>query len=232
MPIAYTLNTDFSKDDLTRFQTTGSKVVVAKPSDGGQPNVAWVVFRPLESNIMTWVEEYGLYASNVEITNGALIKQMSRSEFPALDGQIYQFSPSGFFSPPSPGGKPGSFYALNSYPNLPKGYLTFGLFQDATINGELAAGNAISAASVLYNSKAQMTPYTTIYLWVQSQVQSNSVLTVVTSPMTKVTFGGTITEISLAYDPDTGTFIANGNAPLGEGVTLTPSQDPLAGLTA
>ena len=65
-----------------------------------------------------------------------------------------------------------------------------------------------------------MTPFTTIYLWVQSQVQSNSVVTLVTSPMTKVTFGGSVTHISLAYDPQTGTFISQEKAGLAEGLVL------------
>jgi hypothetical protein len=98
--------------------------------------------------------------------------------------------------------------------------LTFGLFPDAVVNGKPANGNAISPAPVLYNSTAQMTPFTTIYLWVQSQVQSNSVVTLVTSPMTKVTFGGATTSISLAYDSHTGTFITQGDAKLVQGLAL------------
>jgi hypothetical protein len=225
LSISCTLNTFFTKEDLVRFLASGSNIVVAKPSEGGPqgstPNVAWVVFRPLESNTMTWTEEYGIYASNVELKNGALLTQLSRSEFPALDGKIYEFAPNGTFGAPSAGGEAGSFSVLNSYDNPPRKYLTFGLCQDATVNGELAEGNAISAATVLYQSTAVMTPYTTVYLWVQSQVRSNSVLTVVTSPMTKVTFGGTTTNISLAYDPATGKFIAKAGTTLADDVALS-----------
>jgi hypothetical protein len=216
----YTLNTSFTAQDLSRFLATGSNLVVAKPSaSGGAPNVAWVVYAPWENNTMTWAEEYGIYASTASLVNGALLTQMSRSEFPALDGKTYPFTPNGAFGAPEQGGQPGSFYAFNAYQNA-TGYLTFGLFQDALINGTPASGNAISAAPVLYNSTAQMTPFTTIYLWVQSQVQSNSVVTLVTSPMTKVTFGGGVTSISLAYDSQTGTFVPQGKAKLSEGLVL------------
>jgi hypothetical protein len=169
---------------------------------------------------MTWTEEYGIYASNVELKNGALLTQLSRSEYPALDGKIYEFAPNGIFGPPSAGGEAGSFSVLNSYDNPPRKYLTFGLCQDATVNGELTEGNAISAATVLYQSTAVMTPYTTVYLWVQSQVTSNSVLTVVTSPMSKVTFGGATTNISLSYDPDTGKFITKTGIALPDDIAL------------
>ena len=216
----YTLNTSFTAQDLSRFLATGSNLVVSKPSaSGGAPNVAWVVYEPWENNTMTWVEDYGIYASTASLVNGALLTQMSRSEFPALDGKTYPFTPNGTFGKPAQGGLPGSFYAVNDYQNA-GGYLTFGLFQDAIVNGKAASGNAISAAPVLYNSTAQMTPFTTIYLWVQSQVQSNSVVTLVTSPMTKVIFGGGVTSISLAYDSKTGTFVPQGGAELPQGLVL------------
>jgi hypothetical protein len=135
-----------------------------------------------------------------------------------MDGKTYQFSPSGFFGPPSPAGNPGSFYTQNEYANSAK-YLTFGLFQDAVVNGQQVSGSAVSAARVLIGSTAQMTPYTTLYLWVQSQVQSNSVVTLVTSPKTQVTFGGGVTNISMAYDSSSGLF-TNQGATLPQGITI------------
>ena len=73
----FTLNTAFTSADLERLHSTGTNVVVAKPSqDTVVPNVAWVVYRPLIDNRMTWEEEYGIYASNTDLINGAtLFKQ-------------------------------------------------------------------------------------------------------------------------------------------------------------
>ncbi|HEV3321861.1 MAG TPA: hypothetical protein VG147_06660 [Solirubrobacteraceae bacterium] len=223
MSTKYTLNTSFSQEDLRIMRMVGSNVVVAKPSDDpSQPNVAWVVFHPLESNKLEWEEEYGIYASNTELTNGALITQLSRSAFPAQDGKVYEFTPSGFFGPPSSGGTLGSFTSINAYkdPYTNKGYLTFGLFQDANINSVHAQALPVSAALVPYQQKIVMTPYTTIYLWLQAQVQSSSVLSTITSPMTKVRFGGGVTDISLAYDAESGKFITKANAALPQGVAL------------
>jgi hypothetical protein len=228
MPTAYTLNTFFRDADLARFKATGSKIVVAKPSDGGHPNVAWIAFHPTQKNSMEWTEEYGIYASDVERTHGALLTQMSGTEIPTLDGKVYEYA-DGYFRPPAAGGEAGSFYALNSSFD-PKGYLTFGLYQNATVNRKEVNGNAISAATVLYRSTAQMTPYTTIYLWVQSEVESNTVVTLITSPMTKVIFGGAVTDVSLDYDHETGKFIPADNAELPEGVALH-HPEPLVGLS-
>ncbi|MDI1434878.1 hypothetical protein [Polyangium sorediatum] len=203
----FKLSTAFTQEDLNRFYASGSNIVVAKPNAGGMPNVAWLVYRPLLGNTVTWEEQYGIYASNVDIINGAQLTQMSKSEFPALDNKSYPLTAAGFFGPPSTGGSPGSYTAVNQYDNLPKGYLTFGLFQDAVVDGTPALGNAVSAAPVIYNSTAVMTPFTTVYLWVQSQVVSNTVVTNVTSPMTEVMFGGPVTEVSLMYDASSGKFI-------------------------
>lgn len=218
----FTLNTFFSDTDLERFNTTGTNIVVAKPSADGKPNVAWNVYRPLRQNCMSWEENYGIYASNTEIQNGAFLCQLSPSDYPAAIDKMYTFLSSGHFSTPNPGGEKGSYSILNQYDNLPKGYLTMGLYQNATVDGEQRVGNAVSAAPVLYNSTAKITPYTIVYLWTQSGIKSNTVVTTVTSEMTQVTFGGTTTNISLVYDPTSGKFMNKGLAAdaLEAGITL------------
>src|ERR1700681_4464274 len=183
--MAYTLTTTFTPSDLAVLYATGTNIVVAKPSSGGNsvPNVAWIVFRPFPSNTMTWEEEYGIYCSTVAIQNGAVLSQMAQSEFPASLGKIYPMTASGFFGSGQGAGALDSYTATNQYNNLPPGpgYLTFGLFQSAVVNGTTLTGNAVSAAPVIYQSQAVMTPYTTVYIWTQSQVASNTVVTTVSS---------------------------------------------------
>lgn len=209
--LSFMLETAFTQQDLDRIYTSGSNVVVAKPNNGGAPNVAWIVYRPLVDNVIEWEEQYGIYASNADVINGAVLTQMSQTDVPASDNVLYPFTPSGYFGPPESGGVSGSFTARNDYDNLPKGYLTMGLFQKATVNGSTGPANAVSAAPVIYRSKAQMTPFTTVYLWIQSQVRSNTVVTNVTSPQTRVTFGGGVTKVSLRYNANTGTFLPVGS---------------------
>lgn len=217
----FTLETAFTEQDLQRFLASGSNVVVAKPTGGGTPNVAWVVYRPLLANTMTWEEDYGIYASNADIVNGAQLTQMSQTPYPAHADATYSLNPAGFFGPPSSGGVANSYSAENEYDNLPKGYLTMGLYQDASVNGTPVQGNAVSAAPVIYQSTAVMTPFTTVYLWIQSSVVSNTVVTTVTSPMTKVTFGGSVTDVALQYDASSGIFLpVGGDEALGAGIEV------------
>lgn len=222
----YTLDTHFTQADLERFYATGTNIVVAKPNGGGAPNVAWVVFRPLIDNSMTWADEYGIYASNTNLIAGAVLNQMSRTAYPAIPAKVYELSPAAFFVGPGSNAAPGSYTAVNAFDNLSgKGYLTFGLYQRAEVNDDQYDWNAVSAASVLYASTAQITPFTTIYLWTQSSVVSNSVVTTVTSAQTIVTFGGANTQVSLRYDPTTGRFVATSAAVLSGGLALE-YQDP------
>ncbi|MBV8251871.1 MAG: hypothetical protein JO154_04620 [Chitinophaga sp.] len=213
----YALNVSFTNDQLQVLYATGTNVVVAKPSGSGTPNVAWQVYKPLQANQLTWDEQYGIYASTSSITNGATLSQMSATGPNASMNKLYTLQDSGVITGPANGGQASSFALQNLYSAVP--YMTVGLFQAATVNGTPISGNAVSAVPVLLASTAVMTPYTTVYIWLQSQVKSNSVVTTVTSPMTALKFGGGVNTISVAYDSNSGTFLPTG--------TLAVTAEPL-----
>ncbi|MCU0285132.1 MAG: hypothetical protein MUF15_01920 [Acidobacteria bacterium] len=215
----FKLCTSFTNDDLELFFATGTNIVVAKSFMGFEPNVAWLVYRPLNKNEVTWVEDYGIYASNTEIVNGAPIFQNAQTPFPAETGKIYTMSPSGAFGVASPGGIPFTYGIFNDYSN-DKGHLTFGLYQNANVNGEDLKGYPVSAYSALYKFKVLWMPMNTIYLWTQAQVKSNMIVTCITSQVTKINFSELNPEISLQYDRTTGKFIPGNNAGLPSGVEI------------
>lgn len=204
--MTFNLNVAFTNAQLQILYATGTNVVVAKPSAGGSiPNVAWLVFKALNTNNINWDEEYGIYASTTQITNGATLTQLSNVPLPAADNKVYTLQDSGVIVGPSSGGTPNAFTLLNQYSTLP--YMTTGLYQNANVNGLAILNSAISAAPVILQSTAVMTPYTTVYIWLQSNVKGNCVVTNVTSPMTKLTFGGSVDTISVEYDSASGKFI-------------------------
>lgn len=203
----YSLNISFTNDQLSTLFATGSNVIIAKPSSSSSsPNVAWLSFKPFQANNVTWEENYGIYVSTQAIEAGATLTQLSNVPDPAAQDKLYTLQASGVISGPADGGRAGSFALLNQYTNLP--YMTVGLYQDATVNGTQILNHAISAVPVLLQSTALMTPFTTVYIWLQSDVEGNCVITDVTSPMTQLEFGGSVTDISVAYDSATGLFIA------------------------
>jgi hypothetical protein len=211
-PTQYILTMSFSTQDLQAFNAAGSNIIVAKPlvEEAGAVNVAWVVCRPFAENELSWVEEYGIYASNAEIANGNRLTPNAPTDAstPAQAGMLYTMAAMGAIIGPNTGGQPGSYAILNSYSNPPKGYLTFGMTQAAIVNSESRPMSALSAAAVLQNSKAVMTPASAVCLWVQATLASNTVVTVITSPVTKIPLSATNPSAKLKYDASSGTFLS------------------------
>jgi hypothetical protein len=205
----FNLKTAFTDEQLRNIYIAGVNVIVAKPTGGENPNVAWQVFKPMQANTITWQEEYGIYASTSAVVNGARLNQLSSVPVGAIQNKLYTLESNATISGPASGGHPNSYTLENKFDQKP--YMTVGLFQDANVNGTEIAGNAISAVPVLLASTASMTPYTTVYIWLQASVISNTVVTNVTSPMTALKFGGGVDTISVAYDSATGKFMPAGD---------------------
>lgn len=206
----FNLSIAFSDEDLKTFYATGTNVILAKPSAGGQtPNVAWLAFKPLSNNNLSWKEEYGIYASTQSPVSGGTLTQMSSVKVPAADGKLYTLGADAVFSGPAGSGTPDSFSILNEY--MEKPYITVGLYQGANVDGKDVLKNAISAAGVIPKSTALITPYTTVYIWLASQTVGNSVVTQITSPMTELDFGGSVSSLSITYNASTGKFISAGS---------------------
>lgn len=201
----FNLKTAFTQEQLGIFYATGTNVIVGKSSDGRQPSVAWQVFRPMQANTLSWKEEYGIYASTSDIKNGTILRQLSSTPIGSQLGGQYTLQSYGNITGPSGGGSQNAFLISNQYGDRP--YMTTGLYQNAAVNGGHETGNAISANRIPMQSNLMMTPSTTLFIWLQSQVVSNSVVTNVTSPMTELKFGGNVTDISITYDSNTGRFV-------------------------
>lgn len=200
----FNLKVAFTPEQLGILYATGTNVIIAKPSDGRSPAVAWQVFRPMQSNTLSWKEEYGIYASNSDIRNGEVLNQFTSTPIGIETAKQYILQSNGVITGAG-GGFPNAFMFLNQYSG--KHYITAGLYQNAIINGNNSTGNAVSATPVLMQSNAIMNPNTTIRIWLQSQVVSNSIVTNITSPVTELKFGGNVTDISVIYDAATGKFV-------------------------
>jgi hypothetical protein len=201
----YTLNISFTDQQLQDIAKTDTRVTIGKQLEDGSPNVAWQSFKPLDRNEVRWEEQYGIYASSTEIVHGAILTQLVSTPIGVSTGKLYTLEKTGVISGPSTGGKVNSFALLNEYNN--KDYMTIGLFQDAVVNGTDITGNAVSAVPVLLASTAIMAPSTVLYIWLQSETSGNSIVTTVTSPMTELSFGGGVIDISVSYDTESGMFI-------------------------
>ena len=220
----YTLDLAIDTEDLKILKAAGLNITIAKPVNSASPNVAWLVFDPFEGNKVEWTEQYSLYASPTAITqNGAVISRLSETPFPANDAAYYSLTSSATFAGPFTGsGAPakGSYKVNNDMPSTQYPALTFGLQQKASINSKGIDPSPLNAAVVPAALSATFTPLTTVYVWLQTEFTSGSVITSVNGNAAVVQFGGTTTQQSLKYNPATGAFV-----PSAGGKLLAYSED-------
>lgn len=206
----YTLTLNIDPVDLNYIKAAGQRLTLAKPVGSGDPNVVWLSIDPFPSTTIEWVEDYWIYASTTEVTQGATISKLSEvTPGPALDAGYYPFTPAATFGvyQKTPSIPSGTFGANNNMPYNQYPALTFGLSQSALISKKPAERKPISATSVLSQQQILMTPFTNIYVWLQSQFASETIITKITGKSTVAKFGGGVTDIALKYDPDRGMFV-------------------------
>lgn len=188
------------------------KVTLARPIGEQGPNVIWLVFDPVANNTIIWPDQFGIYASpNKTIENGAVISKISEI-CPAQDGAYYSFDSSAAFKGPFIDGgapMPGQFKINNNMPQSSYPKLTFGLEQIASINNTDINPTPINAIILPAAFSVIFSPLTTIWVWLQWQYTSGTIITSVNGDATSVTFGKGITDQTLTYNPLTGRFVAS-----------------------
>ena len=206
----YSLTLNIDPADLNVIKAAGQRITLAKPVGAGDPNVIWLSIDPFQSTTVEWKEDYWIYSSTTAVSQGAAISKLSEvTPGPALDAGYYPFTPAATFGvfQNDPGVNSGTFAAVNNMPYAQYAALTFGLSQSAMVNKTLAERKPISAQLVPSQNQIQMTPFTTVYVWLQSQFASETIITKITSNTAITKFGGGVSDITLKYDPTRGVFM-------------------------
>ncbi|MCM1467482.1 MAG: hypothetical protein NC086_04990 [Alistipes sp.] len=86
----YELEILFTEEALKAIYAAGEKIVITKEVAGSKgKSVCWVSTLPFLNNSIKWTEEYMLYASREEATNGATISKLS--DVDAISEITYDF---------------------------------------------------------------------------------------------------------------------------------------------
>ena len=133
--------------------------------------VAWLAFQPLESNNVSWIENYYMYASTTVLQSGATIQMTSQTGAPVQTGWLYTFA-NGMFTGAQGGGSPGTF---NLYNGMATPDFSFGLAQYATVNNTQTLA-PLNAVPVLYNQGATFTPMETVSIFLSSCSANGTVI--------------------------------------------------------
>ncbi|MGV8938059.1 MAG: hypothetical protein ACOH2J_13120 [Allorhizobium sp.] len=209
----YSLTLNFDPDVLVNIKKAGQRVAIAKPVNSGGPSVIWLDIDPFPSTTIEWEEDYWIYASNDEIENGARINKLTEVyPGPALDAGYYELQDTCVFGPFVKGNTilpvaPGTYAAINNVPYGNYNCLTFGLAQTALINKKPHERKPISAQSVLATQHIRMTPFITLFVWLEAEFSSETIITEIAGTASTAKFGGGVTDIDLTYDPIHGLFL-------------------------
>ncbi|MBD7912205.1 MULTISPECIES: hypothetical protein [Clostridium] len=199
----YSLKAIISPEIVSFLNRNDQRIVIVKKNEKSKTNVAWVTFKPFQVNNVTWNTEYGIYASNVQIQNGATIDASSYSE--ASVKNMYPFQNGVFDSPISDSELKDNEYAIHNKSDEYE-YLTFGLAQDVTANGTNYEGNPINAESVLYNQTVSFIPNEKICVFIESSFNDGTIITHIRSNVLNLDFTDDA-NVTIKYDKSIGGFV-------------------------
>lgn len=218
--IIYKLQVKFTNDQLKILYATGTNVILSKPLHSDETRVAWQCIRPFQNNEASWKDEYGIYVSKSPITDNQQIIKLSSEQPPVYEKKSYTIESSGVISGPYSSDISAGYQLINAYSFAD--YLTAGLTQDATVNGIKVSGNIISASRILKHSSKVMLPSMTAYIWLQSNIKTNTPTRSATSPVCELRFTEHVTSISISYDSATGHFTQDTQGSHSNINTITP----------
>lgn len=211
----YTLTLNIDAQDLTYIKAAQQRITLGKTVGGDQPNVIWLSIDPFQANTVQWTDDVWIYASTTQVTSGASILKLSEVQpGPALDGGYYPFTAAAVFNDfvSSTDVPAGTYAANNDMPASNYPLLTFGLSQSAQVNAVPVTRKPISARMVLATQRIFMTPNANVYVWLQSQFASETIITSIVGRHTIARFGGGVTDIALKYDLARGLFVPDPSA--------------------
>ncbi|WP_437962987.1 hypothetical protein WME76_48155 (plasmid) [Sorangium sp. So ce119] len=171
--MTYQINIDIDDAGLQNIYKSGQAVtlvksVVSNPVSTGNLPVAWIEFQPLETNQITWVENYYAYATTTVIQAGATIVMTSQTAAPVQPGYLYTFAQGQFTSASGSGG---TYNVVNGQVN---GF-NFGLAQQATVNNTATLA-PLNSVPVLFNEEVSFTPIETVSIFLSSYINNGVVI--------------------------------------------------------
>lgn len=195
--------------DLPVIKAAQQRITLGKTVNGNSVNIVWLSIDPFANNVISWPNEYGLYASASPLKDGSPILKLGETGPPAQNGAYYTFTSVGLFNGPFTGGAapPYPSYAVqNDMPYASYPSLVFGLTQSALVNQRPVERKPLSATIVLATQLLKMTPSPDLYVWLQGELTSETIITTTLGKSTRITFGPANTSVTLKYNPHLGVF--------------------------
>jgi hypothetical protein len=200
----YQLNINIDNAGLNQIYNAGQAVtlvksVVANPLGSGNLPIAWVTFQPLEVNLVSWIENYNIYATTTSLVAGATIVQTSVTGAPVLTGWMYTFAEGQFT------GAVGGSASTYNMTNEQQGMFNFGLSQQALVNGTQVMA-PLNAIPVLNNEQATFTPEESVSIFLSTSTNNGVVLSQVAGNALPVTLTSQNPTANIGFTDSTNSF--------------------------
>jgi hypothetical protein len=195
----YTLNIAFTAEQLTALNASGMSIVLGKSFQGGTPQVAWQVFKPLASNTIQWNDDYSVYYSKNEPKPGTVIKIKARAE--GARGGRFKLNDNGYITTELDSSNTYSFDNGSA-----SQFVTGGLCQDGTVNGTNNSENIVCGELIFQGNRLTIRPGMKLSIWLQPGISEGTVLGSIGEPVTELDFAGSKT-ISVKYDSNSKKFV-------------------------
>ena len=162
----FQLNIQIDSAGVTQIHQNAQFITIVKnvnsnPLATGNLQVAWLSISPFKTNQITWEQSYFMYATTTQLQAGARINLTSTTDAAVQLGPIYEFFSNLFHATTQ--GAPNTYNLLNSGEQS----LTFGLAQEATVNGT-AVMSPLNATRVGNAQSATFTPIETVSIYLSS----------------------------------------------------------------
>jgi hypothetical protein len=198
---------DINIDDagLQAIQSSGQAVTIVKSvvtnavASGNLP-VAWLQFQPMESNTVTWQENYYAYATTTNLQAGAKIIRTSHTAGNVQLGWTYTLNPAGVFVGAAGGGAT-TFTASNQHGDQ----LGFGLAQSANVNGVPVLA-PLNVVTMLNNELATFTPIETISVYLSAYVDNGVVISQIAGDALEITLTSQSPSATLGFNDSSNSF--------------------------
>lgn len=201
---SYELDIQFTAEDTHTFNLSGQRLTLVKEV-GGMPGtkVAWLAISPFQYNLITWEDQYGLYASTTEAADGATIYKVSDLE-PASTGVIYPFKDGGF----GLSNKENNGSTSYGVENASREHLIFGLAQSVTANGKYSGTNPLNALKVINNGTGKFTALEKIHIFLHREYKNGAIISEINSKALVVDLANTLDHtVTIHYDTNSGQFL-------------------------
>lgn len=159
----YELIITFTQEQVQQLNAQHLQLVVTKgiyQATGGHSIVVWQAFEPAGQNMLHWETDYSIYATSSINAGGVIIRKTATT--PADLNQGYVFKDDGTFGPSSTT-TPDTYTVVNRYTGSKS--MSFGLAQDAYVNGNAITNAPVSMVAVALNFSASFAPIEDVTLY-------------------------------------------------------------------